>query len=271
MNTPEALNGLAGKLIRCGLPSEYSERAVTEFADHYQDLVEELRAGGDCDSRAQKEAARRLGDWPMLLKKTVREYQQRHWCARWPLLTFILAPIPAYIAAYAVLGFSLILMAYGLTKLGLFPSIDPDEAFLTFPLAVKYAVLGCFTLALPAIVLYGFNRLARRAALGGRWVLISACILGLFIGMFRWERIGPNSKLIMRDRQTGEVLPNPRQPDFVILLPIDTDDWSLIKWCRWYMTPLQLSQLLLPAAAAATFLIHRRQRAMRVAKLCEAC
>jgi hypothetical protein len=46
MNTPESLNGLHTKLISMGLPAEYAQRAATEIADHYCDLVTELEATG---------------------------------------------------------------------------------------------------------------------------------------------------------------------------------------------------------------------------------
>ena len=35
------------------------------------------------------------------MKKTVREYQRRYWCGRWPLITFLLGPIPLLLLAVA--------------------------------------------------------------------------------------------------------------------------------------------------------------------------
>jgi hypothetical protein len=268
MNTPESLNSMGFELIRRGLPADYAERAAAEFADHHRDLVEELQAAGFSESQAITEASHRLGDSRKLAKKTVREYQMRFWCARWPLITFLLAPIPAYIATYVVVALSLCLTMYGLINLGVTTTTDADAAFLAVPVAVKYAVLVSFTLMLPSIVLYGFSRLARRAALGAHWVLIAACVLGLFIGTFRWERIGPNSKLTMRDWHTGEVLKQPQRPDFVIMLPLGAEKfWTWRGVWSWYASPLQLGQLLLPAAAATAFAIRRRQLGLRAERI----
>ena len=94
MNTPESLNGMVSDLIRRGLPADYATRAAAEFSDHHRDLVEELQASGLSESQATTEASHRLGDSRTLVKKTVREYQRRFWCGRWPLLMFLFGPIP---------------------------------------------------------------------------------------------------------------------------------------------------------------------------------
>src|ERR1700755_1093009 len=91
MNTPESLNGMLPDLIRRGLPSEYAQRAAAEFADHHHDLVEELQATGFSESQAQTEAS-----------------QGRFWSARWPLITFLLAPIPTFIAVWLASGYSIL-------------------------------------------------------------------------------------------------------------------------------------------------------------------
>ena len=66
-----------------------------------------VHAGLD-EVAASTEAVRRLGDSRTLVKKTVREYQRRFWCGRWPLLTFLLGPI-----VFAVLSFvAIVLLAY---------------------------------------------------------------------------------------------------------------------------------------------------------------
>src|SRR4051812_19847557 len=108
MNTPESLSDMVSDLIRRGLPVDYSERAAAEFTDHYRDLVEELQASGWSESQASVEASQRLGDPRTLAKKTVREYQRRYLCARWPLITFIVAPIPTILAAWLATGYSIL-------------------------------------------------------------------------------------------------------------------------------------------------------------------
>lgn len=270
MNTLESLNGMTSELMRRGLPADYAQRAACELADHHRDLVDELQAGGMNDSEVTTEASRRLGNSQTLVKKTVREYQRRYWCGRWPLITFLLAPVPALIAAWTATAFAVFLVVYVLTKLGLTGINDPDVAFSILPVGVKYAVLIGLSLVIPAFVLYAFARLAKRAALGWQWVVLVACILGLFASMMKWERIGPGSRITMRDWQTLQPLEQPQQPDFVIvmMLPIHSQSWS---WSEmrgfWLSNPVQACQLLLPAAVAVVFLLRGRQLALDTARL----
>ena len=98
MNTQELHDGFQTELVRRGLPADYASGAAAELADHHRDVVEELRATGLDDSAAETEAAQRLGDRRLLVKKAVREFQRRHWCGRWPLLTFFIGPVVLLIA-----------------------------------------------------------------------------------------------------------------------------------------------------------------------------
>jgi hypothetical protein len=275
MNTPESLNGLHAKFIRLGLPAEYAQRAASEIADHYCDLMTELEATGMSAAQATTEAECRLGDEHLLVKKTVREYQRRYWCARWPLVTFFIAPIPAMIATWFACGWSLYFVVFFLSNLGLTPSSDPDTMFIALPMEVKFATLTATFLVIPAMVVYGFARLAKRAALGWQWVVLVACMLGLFTSTMKWERIGPGSRITMYDRQAMNELEQPPQPDFILMLgmPVVEDCWNWSAFQRWFLSnPVQLCQTLLPAAMAAALLIRWRQLALRRESLaCIAC
>jgi hypothetical protein len=139
-------------------------------------------------------------------------------------------------------------------------------------------VLAGVTMVLPAILLCGFDCLARRAAIGGRWVFVAAVMLGLFAGMIRWQYFPPQNAiapLFIRNPQTGlhvlnphagEALPERLPAGFSVMLPFGPDYWASwsFSWiCQWYMTPRQLGQLLLPAVAAGTLLIVRRRIAIQ--------
>lgn len=270
MNTPESLNGLCAKFVRRGLPPDYAQRANAEIADHYSDLMTELQVSGMSASQATTEAEKRLGDERTLVKRTVREYQRRYWCARWPLITFLLAPAPVMIATWFACGWSLWLVVMILSKLGLTPTTDPDTMFIALPVAVKYATLAGTFLVVPAMVTYFYARLAKRAALGWQWVLLVACVLGLFTSAMKWERIGPGSRITMYDRQTMNELEQPPQPDFVLMLgmPIVGESWTWHAFHRWFLaSPLQLCQTLVPAAMAAALLFRWRQLALRADRL----
>ncbi len=270
MNTPESLNGLHAKLIRRGLPAEYAQRAASEIADHYCDLMTELEATGMSAAQAATEAECRLGGERTLVKKMVREYQRRYWCARWPLITFLIAPIPTMIAVWFAIGWSLYLIAFAVSKLGLTSAVELDTMFRALPGAVKYATLVGIFLAAPAIVTYFYARLARRAALGWQWVVLLACILGLFTSVWKWERIGPQSQITMYDRQTGKELEQPPQHDVILMLglPVVAECWTWSAFHRWFFSnPLQMCQILLPAALAAALLLRWRQLAFRAQPL----
>jgi hypothetical protein len=261
MNAPEVPNGMVSDLVRRGLPSEYAQRAATEFADHHRDLLEELQSTGFSESQAMTEASRRLGDARALAKKTVREYQRRFWCGRWPLVTFLFGPLPVAIAAWFATGLAVWLVVSVLTAIGLTGTNDPDAAFRALPVGVKYAVLAGIFLVIPAGVMYFFARLARRAALGPQWIVLVACILGLSAGACKWERIGPGSKIVMRDRQTLQPLEQPKEPDFVLMMwvPINEQAWSWREVRGFFLSsPVQSCQLLLPVAIAAVILRRRR-------------
>ncbi len=261
MNTPEVLNAMVSDLVRRGLPSEYARRAAAEFADHHRDLVEELQASGWSESQASTEASRRLGDPQTLTKKTVREYQRRFWCARWPLITFLIGPIPTLMVAWYALALSIWLFVALLCKLGLTTFQHADVAFGSMPVQAKYAVLASLFLVVPAVVMYGFARLANRAALSWQWFILAACLLGMFVGTCKWERIGPGSRLVMTDWNTGKVVEQPK-PDFVLTMwwPINAQQcsWRVLR-PFFFSSLVQPCQLFIPFMIAGWFLYRRQQ------------
>jgi hypothetical protein len=257
---------LHAKLIRRGLPAEYAQRAASEIADHYCDLMTELEATGMSAAQATTEAECRLGDEHLLVKKTVREYQRRYWCARWPLITFFLAPIPVLIGAWHAFGLAVLILVTAVCKLGLTPSSDPDAMIDAFPVALKFAMLTSTFFIVPALVIYGYARLAKRAAVGWQWIVLVACVLSLTTSAMKWERIGPGSRITMSDLHTGQELAHPPQPDFVLMmgLPVFGESWTWPAFQRWFLTsPTHLCQSLLPAALAAALILRWRQLAIR--------
>jgi hypothetical protein len=47
---------------------------------------------------------------------------------------------------------------------------------------IAFGVVSCYILLLPALMTFAFAQLAKRARLGGRWIAISACLIGLCAG-----------------------------------------------------------------------------------------
>ena len=267
MNKPDVLSGMVPELIRRGLPVEYAQRAASEFADHYRDLAEELQATGLSESQASTEASRRLGDPRSLAKKTVREYQRRYWCARWPLITFLLAPIPTVIigwlaTAYSILGVIKVLGLLGCAEVNEHTSDITSPAVRT----LLFAFVAWSLLAIPAIVTFGFARLAKRSALHWRWVAITACIVGISVGTVRFERVADGKNF--RTVYDSDAKPLPKN-QYIASVPLfEPSFWNGRSLCRWYTHGLlQPFQLLLPSMIGAMVLLRRNQLSRRDGRL----
>jgi hypothetical protein len=247
MNNPESLREFTNQLVRRGLPVEYSRRTAEEIGDHHRDLTEELQLAGMGETAAVATANERLGNPKSLVKKTVREFQRRHWCGRWPLLTFFIGP-----AALLFLGWtSTILFLAGLGKsLEALDTSPPDSSqqLSLAGLAVVHALVGWCVLILPAIVLFALSRLATRSGLSRYWIVLSALLLGLIAGAIRWG---------FQEQLNIEIAtPNDDHP-FLLSLPYWFFFYSPKAMFEWYVSsPQQIAQLTGPLMIAA-FLIWR--------------
>jgi hypothetical protein len=257
---------MVAELTRRGLPPQYALRAVSELADHHRDLVEELQAVGWSDEHATLEASRRLGEPRALVKKTVREYQRRYWCGRWPLITFVLGPIPAVLAMWIATALAILcvpnILALGFVAAEKLQSnTSADQGWMSY--VVAYGIVTWCLFAVPALVTLVFARLARRAALGIRWVAVVVCILGLSIGAVRFQHIGASTALKVFDK-TGQLVPENR---FMMALPLmNFNSWR--EMSEWYIgSPLQPFQVCLPAIVAALILLRSRQQSIRAQQI----
>ena len=149
--------------------------------------MEELCATGLSESHAATEATNRLGDSRTLVKKTVREYQRRYWCARWPLVTFLLAPIPLLLLSWTATMLALICMGWSLEKIGV-PGPDAPDGIISWgEWWAGKLVLVSVGFAAPAAAMLALVQLAKRAALDWKWLTVSACVLGFTVGMIRCQ------------------------------------------------------------------------------------
>jgi hypothetical protein len=253
---------IAAALVRRGLPVEYAERTAVEFCDHYRDLIAELRADGVDESTTVAEAARRLGDPRTLVKKTVREYQRRYWCGRWPLVTFLLAPVPMWIAAYIATAWVMIVATWCLHSFGLIGSKHIHVAISSAPYWFRYSVDVLLWVGIPAVLTFGLARLARRSALGWQWVALAACVLAFSAGSVRKERA------TIVDPQTMTLMADPVHSVWISLPLIEPGWWHHTGWQRWYGGhPLQALQFLVPLAVAGLLLLRAQQLALRAERL----
>ena len=260
MNTQELHDGFQAELVRRGLPVEYSSGAATELADHHSDLVEELRANGFDASTAKNEAANRLGDRRQLVKKSVREFQRRHWCGRWPLLSFLIGPLVLLIATWTATILVLVAIGGVLKAAGVNPDFQ-DGTTNTTKYVFSLFLIVWFVFLMPAVVILFLSRRARFSGLSRWWVVLAASVLAFNVGTIQVKFAGESSKVVSRNLETGEQL----APDtFMISLPLWICFDSFRDVYDWYASsPRRICQFLLPVAFAGLLIWRHRLLAQR--------
>ncbi|NOY41527.1 MAG: hypothetical protein GXP26_06790 [Planctomycetes bacterium] len=183
MNTQELHDSMATGLAQRGLPSEYAERAAAELADHHRDLVEELTTAGMDKPTALTKASSRLGDQKTLVKKAVHEYQRRHWCGRWPLLTFILGAPLTVVGTWAAIGISLYAISF--VAPWLFTPLYADAYVAMSKVGQFWVVWFAMLVTVPSLCAVLFARLAYRSGLGWPWALASCFVVAVLAGLPR--------------------------------------------------------------------------------------
>lgn len=232
MKTEVSLEGLVGDLVRRGLPVEYAERAVAELEDHRQDLLAEAERDGLPGEAAESLAAERLGNTKTLSRKIVRDYRRRSFAGRHPWWTFVAAPLPTMVLAWA----ALILTIWGAAEAAKLVIGDwggPIDLCKPNPPWVHPAVCALLFLIVnfgPTATACIYAWLASRGGHGLRW-LTAACLplaLVAAILFFKVESLPGGHGRVM----FGLMLAEP------------------VKMLRLFTSPLQLTQLLLPLVAA---------------------
>jgi len=253
-STLNPLDGLAAELVGRGLPVDYAQRAASEIADHHRDLVSELRSTGLDETAAAAEASRRLGESRTLTKKTVREYQRRFWCGRWPLLTFFIGPIPLVILTWVATWIAVFCFVWPLQKLAIIGNYQPDGVLSTWERLVCLGGQAWFLLATPALALLILSQLAARAALGRSWVVLTAGILAMFSGLFLCEFAGNCFRFTLPADQGLLMVGFP-----FVRFWLGTRNWGTL-------APY-IAQVLLPLGIATVILLRNRQLSLRARQL----
>jgi hypothetical protein len=235
MNSPESLREFTNELVRRGLPIEYSHRATEEFADHHRDLSEELQLAGMDETTAVAAATERLGDAKALIKKTVREYQHRHWCGRWPVVAFLVGPVALSITVWMGTMFSLAIVDNVGEAVGFgIPESSRDLSLLG--LMILYAVVYWLLLIVPAVLVFALSRMVFRSGVGRRWIILSSILLAICAGFVRCGFV-----------TSPENLEHP----FVVSMPFWLPLQSPGKIADWYFgQPQQMAQAMTPLVIA---------------------
>ena len=174
----QSLDTLRFHLTQRGLPPDYVERSVGELADHHADLVAELRAKGQSSDAASSDAAMRLGDTRKLASRIVRDYQRRTWRGRWPLVSYLLLPIPLLLIGWVVSVASLYLLGTLLE----FAGGQPPQITTSVQLVMVESIFVWLLLILPAALTYWWGRAALQTTRNRWYVLVTGAVLALAMG-----------------------------------------------------------------------------------------
>lgn len=98
MNT-QSLDTVRTTLIRRGLPADYVRRVVGELEDHQLDIAGETAVTDEATTTGSD----RLGDFDQLAVALAERYHARTFAGRHPIVTFLIAPIPAVLLAWAAM------------------------------------------------------------------------------------------------------------------------------------------------------------------------
>jgi len=192
MARTDFIEPLRRRLLELGCPMVQARRLVREMADHREDLKQAALVEGLSEPGAEVQADGQLGD-PLSLAEHLMTAQRRSsWWGRHYVVTFGLLPVLAVPVLWAlVLFLELFLLAvvlgYGWNLTKIRATVDDPVIFpyllMTFHFMDYLAV---------AFVSLGFYRLARRAAVNWKWMMI-ACGLCSFFSLLSWARIEPHS------------------------------------------------------------------------------
>ncbi len=83
----------AGRLRDVGIANRYAERAADELAEHYADLISELRENGWEQEAAAAEARQQLGPLDLIATQMAAHRELRSWWLRWPRLARVTLPL----------------------------------------------------------------------------------------------------------------------------------------------------------------------------------
>jgi len=191
---PEAdfIETLRCRLVELGCPLAQVRRLVREVADHRDDLKQAAEAEGLSGAAAEIQAMAQLGDPLALAEDLAATLRRSSWWGRHYVITFGLLPVLAVPVLWALaLLLELFLLVgvlghgWNLTKIR--PMADDPVTFsyllMIFHLMDYLAV---------AFVALAFHRLARRAAVNRKWMMIAFGLCS-FYSLLSWASVEPHT------------------------------------------------------------------------------
>lgn len=171
------LETLRRELARQNLPPFYVERLVEELSDHFTDFMEDRMS---TDAKDLRSVASHLGTVRDIAAAAHSEFRKTTFWGRHPIVSFVLLPILALPAVWAV-SFIVVLLTAKL--LGFESGGSPSQAMTEWAEwampGVLFAALFAPVVAVAALVC----RLGQRAGVNWKWTVCACSIVAVIGGM----------------------------------------------------------------------------------------
>lgn len=232
------------RLVELGCPSKTLAEKVRELADHHEDIKVAAMEDGMSEEAAAALADARLGNPVLLAENAVAVFREASWWGRHPVVAYCVLPVftflPVQVLCFLSFGGLCWLLgrwfgrAYSLDQevAGLLSS-DPG-LFSRFIMPVNVG-LACAAVLLCTVL---FCALARRAAVGFRWMLIASvfCSVG---GVFSYT--------VVQSHNITFGYSNHPDHWYYAFIPVGV---GLVLWVRQRSRELRLAAVPMPPAAS---------------------
>jgi len=187
MQNQQLREKLAAELRRQSLPARYVERLLAEWDDHLADLEDErsidmpkartLESNSEKSQRAEiYDFQQRIGDPAQLAAFAAKQYRNRSFLGRHPMLTFLVLPLPLI-----VLGITAIMVAMypiGTALDYYWPVSNYHHPWLLGPVI---AIIFWTLIVIPPLCsMLLLCRIARRNLMKMRWVVMASVIVAMY-------------------------------------------------------------------------------------------
>jgi hypothetical protein len=199
------------RLVEMGCPRRRLTEFVHELAEHYEDLKQAALEEGVPEKEAEAQARELLGDPVFLAENAVAILRQSSWWGRHPVLGFCALPMPSFIiagaACWAFIGGLGWLLGF---VFGTAYRIDANIAHIlsddaTIFKSIATPLNASMHLSAIVLVLVVFCSLARRAALGMKWML-AACASCALISIYANFDVRPRQIIFMVSSNPSNLL-----------------------------------------------------------------
>jgi len=191
MPRTDFIEQLHWRLVELDCPGPQARRLVREVADHREDLKRAALAEGLPEVEAEVRADVQLGEPLALAEQLMTALRRSSWWGRHYIVAFGLLPLLTFPVLWALLLALQMSLAfaldYGWDSKKLHVLVNDPAIFNYFVLVFHF--MDYIALVLVTLL---FCWLARRAAVGSRWMVI-ACVICSVLTLITWGKIEPHS------------------------------------------------------------------------------